>query len=63
MKRCIPAEVKAAADAAARRLDDAIQALLSTAEEMPRRDEFEDGMRDLIDADKRVVSLIKRKAG
>lgn len=64
MKRCVPPELKAAAEAAQQRKEAAIERLRSVAvetgalEEPP--DEFVRRMVDLIDADKNVIQLRRR---
>lgn len=60
-KSCIPPEVKQRADEAARRLDDAIDALLGAIQDyLPSEDQFHRDMVQLIDADKNVIQMRRR---
>lgn len=63
MKPCIPPDLKAQSEAAAQRRDDALNKMirLASGEEVPAGDPFERQMMELIDADKRVVSLLNQR--
>lgn len=63
MRPCLPEEVQRAAEAAESRRDRAINQLLQELGRVPKDDEFETRMRHLIDADRNVVDLLKRKNG
>jgi hypothetical protein len=61
--KCIPPEVRRLAEEAERRKDEAIaRVALLVGGEVPRGDPFERRMEDLIEADRKVVSILKRKA-
>lgn len=64
MKSCIPPDLQAQSEAAAQRRDDALDRQIRlSAGAVPLGDPFESEMRSLIDADKRVVSLLQKKRG
>jgi|KBSSwiStaDraftv2_1062776.scaffolds.fasta_scaffold1119209_2 hypothetical protein len=59
MKPCIPPDMQAKADAAARRKEQAVERLANVGADMAP-DSFEQAMRALIDADKAAVPAIRK---
>jgi hypothetical protein len=61
LKPCLPPAVVAEAEAAEQRKEEALKRLMATLEGVKPDDPFVRAMESLIDADKRVVNLRKRR--
>jgi hypothetical protein len=61
LKPCLPPAVVAEAEASEQRKEEALKRLMATLEGVPIEDPFVRAMESLIDADKRVVNLRKRR--